>query len=543
MIVRELITRLGFDVDDAKLKSFERSVNLAKNTALGLSAAVAGMAAGLFAVTKSAAAAGEEIAAGADLVGLTTEEFQKFRHAADLAEVSTEEFATGMRFLAKNIGSAVQGDKAMGKAFGSLGVRLKDANGKTRATGEVFRELSDRLAAIDDPAVRASVSMDIFGRSGAKMGRFLSGGTKQIDEASRVIEAFGFFTDESAKAGDAAGDSFLNVMTLIKGLKNELGMRLFPLMKGLSDRFVDWAIANKEVIKSKIDSFAKVVIKLMGLLLDVAMKLGRFLLNLARIFGGVENSLKLVALALASLFAAKMILGIGALIGALKTFSLTALLASASALALPLAIAAIIAMVALLAEDIYVFLQGGDSFIGWFDQWLRKMAEVSGIASYFNAVLEVIAGFWDIVIGLFTGNGSQIKAGFEMMFGDLVQAAKDGVMALVNLIPAPIRKAMGAVGDAIAGSPAAGGSAIPGMYGGFGFAGGVPAFSGPESAARPSAGGRSVNQSFNAQVSVQAMPGATPQDVASVRRAAEEGTRAALRREAQIMKQNHPEVD
>ena len=84
--VRELITKLGFDVDDAKLKKFESSVNLAKKAALALSGAVAGAAVGLFAITKSAAAAGEEIKASAERLGLTIEEFQKFRQELRVEE-------------------------------------------------------------------------------------------------------------------------------------------------------------------------------------------------------------------------------------------------------------------------------------------------------------------------------------------------------------------------------------------------------------------------------------------------------------------------
>src|SRR3990167_9846256 len=115
--VRELITKLGFDVDDAKLKKFESSVNLAKKAALALSGAVAGAAVGLFAITKSAAAAGEEIKAGSEQVGLTIEEFQKFRHAAELAEVDTANFATGMKFLARSVGEAVTGSKEAQAVF------------------------------------------------------------------------------------------------------------------------------------------------------------------------------------------------------------------------------------------------------------------------------------------------------------------------------------------------------------------------------------------------------------------------------------------
>ena len=228
------------------------------------------------------------------------------------------------------------------------------------------------------------------------------------------------------------------------------------------------------------------------------------------------------------------------MIGAIKSFSITMMLANASALLLPLAIAAIIFFLALLAEDIYVFTKGGESFIGFFDKWLTKMAETSEVAGYFNGVLEVVAGFWTVLRGMFTGNGSLITEGFRLMFGDLVGMVRDEVNALIALIPAPLRKGFSALGGLLSG-PVAGSGWSPAMAGYQGMG-----FSTPESIARPAAvsgGGSGVVQNFNAQVAVQAVPGATAQDLSNVRRAAEEGATAALRREAQLMKQNHPEVD
>jgi hypothetical protein len=170
--VRELVTKLGWDVDENTIKRFDRAVGVAKVGLLALTGAAVAAGVALIGVAVSASKAGEEALATAELVGLSVEEFQKYRHAAGLAEVSSEEFTGSMRNLSRTVGDAIRGQGEVGKTFTKLGISLKDANGNTRDTGAILRDVADRFQKIDDPATRASLSMDLFGRGGARMGRF-----------------------------------------------------------------------------------------------------------------------------------------------------------------------------------------------------------------------------------------------------------------------------------------------------------------------------------------------------------------------------------
>jgi hypothetical protein len=205
-------------------------------------------------------------------------------------------------------------------------------------------------------------------------------------------------------------------------------------MKSLSDRLTAWAIANSELIKSKIDSYLQTLIGFLEKVWFMASLVGRGVRALANVFGGFENTLKLVLVTLASLWGANVVLGVARLISMIRAVGLAAIVAQLQVLALPAAIAGLIAVAILLFEDVHTYLTGGDSFIGWFAEWLDMKSASSMFAAWFNALLDVIAGFWQIVIGIFTLNGNLIRSGFEKVFGDLWAIAKNGLASIWETI-------------------------------------------------------------------------------------------------------------
>jgi hypothetical protein len=546
MLIRELVTNLGFDVDFGPLQKFDDKIGETKeglgemgaaadeavqqvkgaltnirNLLLGFTVATAAGAAGLFALVKSAANAGDEINKTAPLLGFTTEEYQKYRYAAHLAGVENESFTASTQFMLRTIGDAKDGNEAAVKSFTRLGISV--AQLRKMSTAEVFRTLSDRLAAIPDQATRISASVDVLGRSGARLGMFLSKGTAEVEALMGDVEAFGMFTSESAQKAEDFNDALSRVGFFFAGIKNEL-MGLFPVFTGILNDFREWLSSHREFIKIGLAKAIAFLTNVIQRAWNLTKRVVSSFQTLVRSLGGVSNAFRLMGIAIfsslllllgpvvlltkATLFMLVPFIRLHTII-TLITFALSALMpiwalftsavmalaatkivgwliglvggyrALATAVLIPtlafIAQAAALAAIILLFEDLTVWLMGGKSIIGeWLGEW--------------GTIPKKLAKIWADIKAVFVDGGKFIAAVFR---GDFKEAfrlldegmnhaggAIEGSLDLVsggrakNFSPSPIAYGnyagmggAGALGYSMAGAPGgagAGPSAGPG---------------------------------------------------------------------------------
>lgn len=549
--VRELITRLGFEVDDSALNSFEKNIDRVKIGMTAMVGAATAAAAGLFAITLSASKAGEEVQANSDLVGLSVEAYQRYAEAASLAELSNEGFQTSLQFLTRNVGNALAGNKVLIETFQGLGFSMGEL--KTLKTEDLLQRLQGKFQNMKTPAERAAAAVAIFGRSGARMGRFLSQSTESFARSSAVVEAFGFFTAESAKNADDAGDSFSQVGTLVKGMKNLIGIKLLPVLKKVSDAIVNWAVANQEVIKNGLLTFVDGLVKVLGALAKAFSILFGWIGKITDGLGGVNNVIKILGITALSIFGGSAVTALLSFIKIVRTLGLAFGIAWGEALLPAVLVALAIGAIILVIDDLYTWIKGGDSifgsFFGTWESFTKRMSEQfgdtidaiklawGGIKELFSGVFDVLVGNWKIFSALWKGDTKLFVEGFNQLFkgfGEIINGAIDGVAnlisavltglihlgknvaiiikdLLISAIPPSLLKLIDKVGSAIGGS-ASGGT----NFGGAAFAGlgGIPQFSGasPAGIARPSAlsGNGTVNQ-INVDAKVSVPPGTTQQ--------------------------------
>jgi lambda family phage tail tape measure protein len=133
-------------------------------------ATIAGTAATAFVgLGLKAIALADELSDISDATGITAGALNNFRNSLLDAGGKTEDFSTLAAKLNQNLGEAATGNETAQKAFQKLGVFVRDAGGNVRNTGDVLRDAVAKLAAIEDPAKRAALAVDIFGKSAAKL--------------------------------------------------------------------------------------------------------------------------------------------------------------------------------------------------------------------------------------------------------------------------------------------------------------------------------------------------------------------------------------
>lgn len=316
MEVRELVAHLGLEIDQAsfeKGKAAIESLHLGfKAFAVGASVAAAGA---LVYFAKETAEAADAAGKLAQSTGLNSEFLQKLGYAADLADVSTEQLAVGLRHLAKT--------------------GVKDVQGS-------ILQIADQFQKLPNDGAKVALAMEKFGKSGAALIPLLNGGAKSIEELMQEAEDLGLvFSEEDSKAAEEFNDDTKRLSKSLTGLRNDIGRGLIPVLHKLVNG------------------------------MRAFMKQLRAALPTLKTFGAIIKTVAIIAIA--SLTAA-LLANISAVIftiswyAALRVAAIRAALSAAASwafAALPFVIiAALITALILLLEDLYGYINGSQSLIG-----------------------------------------------------------------------------------------------------------------------------------------------------------------------------------
>lgn len=153
----------------------------------------------------------------AQQAGVSARELQEYRYAASQAGVSSEQMDGALTKLTKTIGEAKAGSKAQATTFRELGVAIQDANGRVYSAGEVIPKLADALAKVKDPATRARIEMELFGKTGQKLDTLLAGGSAAVNELRDAAHKLGVvLSDQQIQNADDTADKLAAVKQVLE---------------------------------------------------------------------------------------------------------------------------------------------------------------------------------------------------------------------------------------------------------------------------------------------------------------------------------------
>ena len=364
MIIRELLNKIGFDVDTKGIETLNRSINSAKSTIFTLGATITAAAASVFALVKNVSTVGDEINKSSEELGLSTDALQEWRYAADQAGISNEELATSVRMFSRNIGEAVTtGTGPFVDRMNQLGVSVVDANGKLKDNDTLLLQVADALKNVKNASERGAIAQEFFGRSGLRMATFLSKGSEEVKLLRERAHDLGLVLDkESVNAAEEFNDRLSDVFQVVKAIKNQVGSGLMPVMKEAALTFLDWSIINREIIKQNLTKFLNGIVEALQMLWQWGVKLARGFDSLSKYVGGTENALLGLAAAFLLVKLSPLISGLFTLTGVLWSFFAGLVAVEAGVLLIPIAMALFITAIILAVQELLIFfgvMEGG----------------------------------------------------------------------------------------------------------------------------------------------------------------------------------------
>lgn len=380
MTVVELVAKLGLKIDEGDFQKGAAAIGGLKAGLAAVGLSVGAARAALEAMIASTAAYGNAAQKSAQRIGVNVEAFQEIVEAADDVQVSAGSVEAGLRFLGRNAYEASKGSKEAAGAFRTLGVSVRDSNGKLRGTDALLMDLADKFAVMPDGPEKTALAMKVLGRGGTEMIPLLNKGSAAIADMRQQARDLGLVLDKdgvaSAVAYTEALDGFGDALT---GIKRTIGVAFLPQSTALLKSMGEWIAANRKLIASRVGAFVEgfgAAMKRLRQVLDPFIRLFGFILSQSLLWKGVLVAISIIALGQFGAAMTGATAALATMLSGVKALTAAQMLGAAASVAAGLLWAAGIAIIALVIEDLFTFMEGGDSAGLDFTKWLDDLLKI-----------------------------------------------------------------------------------------------------------------------------------------------------------------------
>lgn len=277
--------------------------NLVKSIFSVRTAAVAAAGVGgLFALTKSAIAVGDEIGKTSAKLGISAEQLQEFRFAAGRAGVASSTLDMALQRFTRRVAEAAQGTGEAKEALQVLGITLKDESGNIRSTEALLADVADSFAAVEDPAQRLRLAFKLFDSEGVAMVNMLADGSKALADVRQKARDLGVvISNDMVARAEVANDELSDMSEVFRVAGLNMALEFMPALQKVAGIFtsreftsgvatvgaelantIDWMVRNIDIV----ERFAKAYVGIM-----IGSRIGALAGRKGAVAGGIAGGL------------------------------------------------------------------------------------------------------------------------------------------------------------------------------------------------------------------------------------------------------------
>ena len=426
-VIEELVSRLGFQIDDKKLDQFNKRSERLKTNLKQIGVIVSAGAIGITTWVSRVGIATDANIKFADSVGIAFDALQELQFATEREGGSLQSLQSSLLALSQRAGEAFRGMGEGVVIFGLLGVEIRDANGQIKTADVLLGDLADAFQGFDrvrqiEFANKLGISPDLL--------LLLQKGGDNLRMLKEEARSLGLVTEETARNSEIFQDSLTDLRFTVRSVFTNIAGELLPTIIDLAEQLKDWFQLNKAIVKQNVTKFVKGVTMVTTILVKNMRFLVLILASIAAIkIVGFFTNLVTVIITLT-----------GAVIGLNSNLTITQALMGFLPLLVGLIIAAIIALV-LVIQDLKVFSEGGDSFFGRMaedsDKARRNVERTIAVFKKLESALEIIGQIakdaWDSIKSIvdILGSLGDIATNF---FTGIPNTIKKDILGLQGLL-------------------------------------------------------------------------------------------------------------
>lgn len=346
--LRAILARFGVQFDDRQLRRGTRSINEAVRGLRAFGAAIGGavIVRGIGRFVASTIRLGDDLDKTSQQLGITAEDFEALSHSANLAGVDAAAFANGLGILQRRANDAATGSAEAVDSFRQLGIEWQDAEGNLLSGPELLANVADGMVALDNPAERTALSMELMGRSGRRLLPMLTQGSDAIREQAEESRRLTGDLDDYRAVSVELTDNIARYNQALLGLRARLAVVLLPIIDRAVRTLTRWSVAIRELTEQ-----------------SHMWQIALVALGVAAVGLGIKLTL--------------------AFAGPLITVGL---------------FAAALVIIALIIDDLWVAIEGGDSVIGsLIDEVLAAIGVWWRFENMVNEVRQAVQDLWEVL--------------------------------------------------------------------------------------------------------------------------------------------------
>lgn len=207
----------------------------------------------------------DKTAKAARAAGIEVESFQRFQFLAQQSGIGVNVISGAVQKLNKLlIDASFQGQKAI-QTLSLLGLTQKDLRGI--GAEEQFALIADRLKLIDDQALKTTIQLKLFGKSGTQLASLLAEGG---DDIRKTLDQASVFDKDTAKKAEELDDSVGLIKNQIGSFKIAILTQAIPATFEITEAINGWLMANKAWINARLGEAVKLVAHNVEALLPLA---------------------------------------------------------------------------------------------------------------------------------------------------------------------------------------------------------------------------------------------------------------------------------
>ena len=248
--------KLGINLPDGIGKTLNGMGSLStKMTAIiGVSAAVVtaivAIEKALIEMTLAQAEAARETETMAQVMGMTTTEYQEWDYILKTVGYSAEQAQGDLSMLAERAMDAAEGVGEGAELFNKLGINVEKSHGVLKSQSELFTEVVDKLSKMTDETERNAIASALLNTTGERLVPILNAASGELDTMRQRAHELGVVLSEEdvtalSDLSKTAGDFQVAGEGLQKMISGKMSPALENLLKKGTDVFVGLTDASE----------------------------------------------------------------------------------------------------------------------------------------------------------------------------------------------------------------------------------------------------------------------------------------------------------
>lgn len=250
------LTKVNKDLDKQKVrlkdiadKAGIYGKKIAKGIAVGTGAILA-MGAGMLKLAENIGQTADRLLDLNSITGMSTDEIQKWQHAAIIAGTGLETVTNASQQLTKNLTSMESEGNKSRQALSKLHLSLSEI--KRADADEQMNKIITALQGIEDKTQRAKVGTDLFGKKWQELAPIIDLGTDALNKAKSSANVF---TPEQLNKANEFRIKWDEIKYSFQQMALIIGSKLIPVVEIVINKFSE----NMPEIEERIEKFLTTV--------------------------------------------------------------------------------------------------------------------------------------------------------------------------------------------------------------------------------------------------------------------------------------------